>query len=116
LPGRPQARYRAVCANTHNTMDLSRSMVVSMLCWKMDNHCAVLSSPMFMPIPPHDEISPEMLALISSRLRPACPDIPEGEFERLVRNVARIRTKYDSDRFVSLASRTSPFHKAAGAE
>ena len=70
-----------------------------------------------MPIPPNDEISLELLELISARLRPACPDIPEAEFQRLVQDVARVKLKYDSDRFATPRGRTSiPNPSAAGPE
>jgi hypothetical protein len=29
-------------------------------------------------------------------LRPACPDIPDDEFARLVQDMARIKLKYDA--------------------
>jgi hypothetical protein len=39
----------------------------------------------------------ELLQQIASRLRPACPSIPDDEFARLVEEVARIKLKYDGD-------------------
>ena len=62
---------------------------------------------MSMPMLPNDNISLEMLELISARLRPACPDIPEAEFQRLVQDVARVKLKYDYDRFAIPRGRTS---------
>jgi hypothetical protein len=56
---------------------------------------------------PDSHISPELLALIAARLRPVCPDIPELEFERLVRDVARVTTKYDRDKFAAPPSGTA---------
>jgi hypothetical protein len=56
---------------------------------------------------PNDKISVEMPELISARLRPACPDIPEAEFQRLVQDVARVKLKYDYDRFATSSGRTS---------
>lgn len=42
-----------------------------------------------------DNVAPEMIALIAKRLRPICPDIPQGEFDHLVLDVARLKVKYD---------------------
>jgi hypothetical protein len=53
----------------------------------------------------NDQVPPEMLKLIASRLRPACPDIPKDEFESLVVDVARVKMKYDRDRFASFHER-----------
>jgi hypothetical protein len=52
----------------------------------------------------NDEISAEMLEGIAVRLRPACPDIPEVEFQRLVLDVARTKVKNGYDRFACLAA------------
>lgn len=54
-----------------------------------------------------DEISSEMLTLIAARLRPVCPDIPEVEFQHLVRDVARVKVKYDADAFMSPTQRNA---------
>ena len=54
-----------------------------------------------------DEISPEMLTLIAAHLRPVCPDIPEVEFQELVRDVARVALKYDADEFTHLTRRSA---------
>ena len=56
-----------------------------------------------MPTSPDKHISPEMLALITARLRPVCPDIPALEFEGLVRDVALMKMKYDREKFASAA-------------
>jgi hypothetical protein len=37
----------------------------------------------------------DLLRQITSRVRPACPDIPEDVFRRLVEELARIRLRYD---------------------
>jgi len=62
-----------------------------------------------------DEFSPQMLEQIAERLRPACPDIPEAEFQGLVREVARVRPKSTTDRFANFPRRPeapSPAHSA----
>lgn len=64
-----------------------------------------------------NEISPEIMELVAARLRPACPDIPEVEFQGLVRDVARVKVKYDYDRFKILDRLTDlPNKGAAGAK
>jgi hypothetical protein len=44
-----------------------------------------------------DGVTPEMIALITKRLRPICPNIPQEEFDRLVLDVAHFKVKYDDD-------------------
>jgi hypothetical protein len=65
---------------------------------------------MSMSTRPDHEISPETLALVAARLRPACPDIPEAEFQRIVRDVARVKAKYNYDRFAIITRLTAPPH------
>ncbi|HEY2851867.1 MAG TPA: hypothetical protein VGJ18_03425 [Gemmatimonadaceae bacterium] len=56
-----------------------------------------------MPTPANDEISSDILTSIASRLRPSCPNIPEGEFQSLVLDVARVKAKYDRRNAAALA-------------
>ena len=53
-----------------------------------------------------DAIPLEVLTAIAKRLRPACPDIPEAEFQSLVYDVARVKIKYDVDKFGDLVTFT----------
>jgi hypothetical protein len=48
---------------------------------------------------PNDQITPEMLDYIATRLRPVCPDIPESEFELLVLDVARVKLQSEGDKY-----------------
>lgn len=57
-----------------------------------------------MPNDPNDTALPELRQSIAERLRPVCPDIPQEEFERLVEDVARVKTKYDEDPFADLVT------------
>lgn len=57
-----------------------------------------------MPNNANDATSPELRQSIARRLRPVCPDISEDEFERLVRDVARVKAKYDEDPFGDLVT------------
>lgn len=52
-----------------------------------------------------DGITPEMFDFIASRLRPVCPDIPESEFELLVRDVARVKLQLEGDKFARSVQR-----------
>jgi hypothetical protein len=56
---------------------------------------------------PNDGIPPELLSRIATRLQPVCPQIPEDEFRRLVRDVARVKLKYDGDQFADLVGQGS---------
>jgi hypothetical protein len=44
----------------------------------------------------NDDLPPALLQQITTTLRPACPDIPDDEFARLVQDMARIKLKYDA--------------------
>lgn len=75
----------------------------------------MLSSLTPMSTTTYDEISAEMLEVVAVRLRPACPDIPEAEFQRLVLDVARTKVKSGYDRFACLAALGSlPNKRPAG--
>ena len=50
--------------------------------------------------PSNDVLPPGLLQQITTRLRPACPSIPEDEFALLVEEVARVKLKYDGNMVV----------------
>lgn len=58
-----------------------------------------------MPTGNENGITSEILDQIAARLRPACPDIPESEFQLLVIDVARAKVKTQSDTFAHPATR-----------
>ena len=51
---------------------------------------------------PNEDLPPDLLRRIAARLRPVCPNIPDDDFVRLVRDVARVKLKYDGDQFADL--------------
>lgn len=56
---------------------------------------------------PSEGMTAEMLEIIAARVRPACPDIPDDEFRDLVLEIARVKLKYDGDKFAAVARRTA---------
>jgi hypothetical protein len=52
-----------------------------------------------MPQSSNDGLPPELLQQIATRLRAVCAGVPDDEFARLVEDVARVKLKYEEDRF-----------------
>ena len=50
-----------------------------------------------MSLQSNGSLPPELLQQIATRLRPACPSIPDDEFARLVEEVALLKLKSDGD-------------------